>query len=83
MKNTRRVFDDLVHQAFGMTIVGACRTLQQSIARGRDYDELPDHLKPGWLVSRLSPEEREALKSLTGEMASNVRDGEIRMFTER
>jgi hypothetical protein len=81
-KSPQRVFDDLVHHAFSSSICRSGRTLQESVARGRDYDELPDWLKPGWLVSRLSSEEREALQGLTGEMASNVRPDEIKMWAE-
>ena len=39
-----------------------------------DPEDMPENLKPGWLVKRLSPGERKVLAGLTSDMTMDVRE---------
>lgn len=72
MKDPKDVLDKLVEMASVRRIIAApdCDMIQQYIGTNQP---LPDHLKPGWLLSRLSPAEREIIKELTSDMTSDYR----------
>jgi hypothetical protein len=69
----KRVYEKLVAMGLHRGYMIGCpdgRAIEQYI--GKD-ERLPEHLRPGYLLTRLTPEEREALKGLTSDMARNYR----------
>jgi hypothetical protein len=61
----RRVFSNLVDEAWMLGATGNQHA--QYLIYVRRGEPLPDKLKPGALIDRLSPEDRETLQGLTSD----------------
>lgn len=69
----KTVYEKLVEMGFHRGYMIGCpdsRAIEAYI--GKD-ERLPEQLRPGYLLTRLSPEEREALKGLTSDMTRSYR----------
>lgn len=67
MPTKKDVVDKILGDAYFQEFLAACpmsRKVQKAIAKGED---LPEQARPGKVIERLSPEEREVLKTVTAE----------------
>lgn len=71
--NPKRVFEKLLEMAlFRRYLVGSPddRRVERHVRNG---EEFPEDLRPGYLLTRLPPEEREVLMGFTSDMALSYR----------
>lgn len=64
IKRKADLIEQLLDNALYSTIIGEphARTLQRCVERG---EELPEHIKPGGLITQLPPEMRKMLETVT------------------